>query len=172
MEGTMVVVVVMVLHREDTEEATMARPRATPQPTALKEGAATADHHLPTTCTRGVHLDLKGATEGAHLPREGTRGVTGVHPKAGTLHHHSKAEGATVPDNGTKVQLTASNCRQQYATADRRESQKDRITATTDVDISLPSIELQSETENQIGNMKYDFRNSFIYQFTYFKYSK
>ena len=87
------VVVVMVLHREDTEEATMARPRVTPQPTALKEGEATADHHLPTTCTKGVHLDLKGATEGAHLPREGTRGVTGVHPKAGTLHHHSKAEG-------------------------------------------------------------------------------
>ena len=42
---------------------------------------------------------------------------------------------------------------------------KDRITATTDVDISLLSIELQSETENQIGIMKYDFRNSFIHQF-------
>ena len=88
-----VVVAVMVPHREATVEATMGRPRVTPQPTALKEGEATADHHLPTTCTKGVHLDLKGATEGAHLPREGTRGVTGVHPKAGTLHHHSKAEG-------------------------------------------------------------------------------
>merc|ERR1719410_3067742 len=45
------------------------------------------------TCTRGVHLDLKGATEGAHPPKEGM------------LHHHNKAEGAIVPDNGTKVQF-------------------------------------------------------------------
>ena len=83
----------MVPHREATVEATMGRPRVTPQPTALKEGAATADHHLPTTCTRGVHLALKGATEGARLLRGDTRGVTEVHPRAGTLHHHSKAEG-------------------------------------------------------------------------------
>lgn len=110
MEGTMVVVVVMVPHREATVAAgsvVTARPRVTPhQPTALKEGVAMAAH-LPTTCTRGVHQDLKGVTEGPH-PREDTRGDTGVHPKAGMLHHHSKAEGATVPDNGTNAVNCAS----------------------------------------------------------------